>query len=183
MQTGYLTFWNVLGWTQTDQLAKSKSCVSHPKNGFSGTRKHLCVLRKTPSGRSTFTHVDTKRVLVLSAHDQTEPMKPHWCYSSSSPHPSLILTLLMLLWPALPCLPPPAPSTVSGVEYGRMRRQGFYQKTFHPREKEPRRTTNSALSFNLLASFRWKSACCLKEKKKTRSGSQEATGTGLEGND
>lgn len=93
-------------------------------------------------------------------------MKPQSCYSTRTPQPSLILTLLTLLRPTLPCLPPPAPSPVSEVQYGRMRWQVVYQKTFHPREKEPRRTTNSALSFNLLASFRWKSACCLKERKR-----------------
>ena len=105
MQTGYLTFWNVLGWTQTDQLAKSKSCVSHPKNGFSGTRKHLCVLHKTLSGRSTFTHVDVKHALVLSAHDQTEPMKPHSCYSSSSPHPSWFWPCWCSYAPRCPAFP------------------------------------------------------------------------------
>lgn len=173
-----------LGWTQTDQLSKSQSCFSDPKNGFSGTRKHLCVLHKTVSGRSTSTHVDIKHTLVL----YLPTIKPNqWSHNPVTPlgtlRPSLILTLLVLLRPTLPCLPPPPHSTVSDVEYGRMRQQVSDQKTFHPRENEPRRTTNSALSFNLLASFRWKSACCLKEKNKTRTGSQEATGTALERKD
>ena len=102
-----------------------------------------------------FTHVDIKHTLVL--YLPTIKLN-QWSHNPVTPlgtlRPSLILTLLVLLRPTLPCLPPPPHSTVSDVEYGRMRQQVSDQKTFHPSENEPRRTTNSALSFNLLASFR-----------------------------
>lgn len=142
-------FW---GEQKLTSFQKARVVFHIQRTGFSGTQGSTCVYYMKHFQVDQLTHADRKHAAGnLSAHDHTESMKPQSVPTDPQPltdsDPADALTPHAC--PASPTSPLPAIEVATEWRW-----QAVDQKTFHPREKEPRRTTNSALSFNLLASFR-----------------------------